>query len=180
MELVYKKPVTKAPQRDAKTGRFLPGYKPWNNGKKGVKVGGVETQFKPGHLPHNTKFDGCISSRYHKKEGYSYLYIRLSSGMWQLYHRYLYEQHNGTIPGGCIVYFKDGNTMNCAIENLGCMSRAENALRNNNRKKASESLKKTWHRTKLRYKIGLPPRTKWGERMERKLTNTHRYETIRS
>ncbi len=50
--------------------------------------------------------------------------------VWPLYQRYVWEQHNGPIPSRHLVVFKDGNKQNCAIENLECISMAENARRN--------------------------------------------------
>jgi hypothetical protein len=41
-----------------------------------------------------------------------------------------WQQHNGPVPQGKIVCFKDHNTLNCSIENLMLLSRAENMQRN--------------------------------------------------
>lgn len=49
-----------------------------------------------------------------------YWYIKHGYGM-VAYHRYLWEQHNGSIPAGYKVYFKDGNQLNCRIDNLECL-----------------------------------------------------------
>ena len=45
--------------------------------------------------------------------------------MWKPYHRHIWEQHNGPIPEGMIVTFKDQNPMNCDIENLMLVTRGE-------------------------------------------------------
>lgn len=39
-------------------------------------------------------------------------------GKWVSYSRHVWEQHNGKIPRGMHIYFKDGNQENCKIENL--------------------------------------------------------------
>lgn len=37
--------------------------------------------------------------------------------------------HNGVIPNGYVVRFKNGNTIDCRIDNLELVSRAEHATR---------------------------------------------------
>lgn len=108
--------------------RYQKGHTPFNKGMKGVYFGGEETQFKKGQLPHNTKYDGAISERPHKKG--TYLYIRVEKAKWQLLHRYVWEQHNPPIQKGEIVAFKDGNYKNCDISNLFLISRKDNMKRN--------------------------------------------------
>jgi hypothetical protein len=41
------------------------------------------------------------------------------------YARYLWEQANGPIPKGYCVCFKDGNSLNCELSNLQCITRQE-------------------------------------------------------
>jgi hypothetical protein len=100
-----------------KDGRFKKGSKPWNTGIKGLQIGGTETQFKKGSLPHNTKEDGAISIRI-DKGGRDYKWIRVSLGKWEMLHVYTWKQHNGKVIHGHIITFKDGDRMNCSIENL--------------------------------------------------------------
>jgi len=109
-------------------GRFSRGHTPWNKGKKGILIGGVETQFKPGNKPHNTKFDGCITKRFHK--GVPYLKIRICEKKWEYLHRHIWVEANGAIPDKHIVVFKDKNPLNCVLDNLECISLAENMRRN--------------------------------------------------
>jgi len=52
------------------------------------------------------------------------------NGKFRHYHRYLWEQANGKVPKGYNVVFKDGDTMNCVLENLECISDREIQLRN--------------------------------------------------
>ncbi len=124
-----------------KKAQFNKGLIPWNKGLKGIRMS-PRTEFKKGHVPWNTKFDGCITIR--DKNRKPYKYIRVSSGKWVLYHRWLWEQHNGPIPQGFMVGFKNGNTLDVRIENLMLISRAENVQRNRNNEKASKTLKKVW------------------------------------
>lgn len=116
--------------------RFKKGQNTWNKGKKiseYLKPEVLErmkpTMFKKGQLPHNTLQDGVISTRKHIR-GQIYQYIRVGLGKWVLYQRHLWEQAYGKIPDGHIVRFKDGNYLNTALENLECISKAENAIRN--------------------------------------------------
>lgn len=117
--------------------RFKPGHKPWNKGKKGLQHGGIETQFKKGNRPHNTKEDGSISIRTDSK-GFKYKYIRISLGKWVELHRHIWIQHNGPIPEGHIIVFKDGDSMNCKIENLEMITYEENMARNTIRRYPDE------------------------------------------
>lgn len=104
--------------------RFKPGHKAWNKGMKGLQIGGHETQFKPGRLPHNTKHDGAISVR----DGYKY--IRISKAVWVPLHRHVWEQKHGPIPEGMNLIFKDKNRMNCDLDNLELLSNKELMQRN--------------------------------------------------
>lgn len=115
----------------AKT-RYPKGHKPANKGKKmpeELKEKVSHTFFKKGNKPHNSKYDGAITLRKDKR-GVKYAHIRLSKAKWEMLHRYLWELHNGPIPKGKIVAFKDGNASNCIIDNLYLITREENMKRN--------------------------------------------------
>lgn len=111
---------------------FKKGQIPFNKGLKQKDFFSKEaiaksklTRFKKGRLPHNAKEDGLIMPR-KDKSGKTYLYIRESLGVWKLYHRTVWEKHNGKLKRNEVVRFKDGNQTNCAIENLFVISMAEN------------------------------------------------------
>ena len=109
------------------------GHVPANKGKKmpnEIKEKIKHTFFKKGHKPHNAKIDGYISKRLDKRNGRTYLYIRISEGKWEEYHRYVWEKQNGKIPAGMNLIFKDGNTLNCNIDNLELLTNAELMKRN--------------------------------------------------
>lgn len=113
--------------------RFQKGYIPANKGKKMSRHQyelASRTMFKPGHLPFNTKKDGDITVRGNYKRGQKYQYIRLSASKWKELHRYIWEQAYGSIPKGYNVIFKDGNIMNCNLENLELVSDKELMARN--------------------------------------------------
>lgn len=133
-------------ERVAKS-RFKKGHVPQNKGKKmpaEIRERVKHTFFQKGNLPHNTKSDGYISIRPHKRSGVSYKWIRVDEGNWQLYHRHVWEQKHGGIPDGYIVCFKNSDTLDCRLQNLFCISQADNARRNWNREKAAASMRKMW------------------------------------
>lgn len=146
-----------------KASQFKKGSTSFNKGlkqstfmtKKGIK-NSAKTRFKKGDLPHNTLPDGeQISVRHHKRTGVSYKFYRVKLSKWIPYHQHVWRKHNGPIPRGSIVVFKDGNTMNCELSNLELITRKENALRNRHKfNQLPEELKKTIRLTnKLNQKI---------------------------
>tara|TARA_R110002020_G_scaffold318905_10_gene534575 strand:- start:5132 stop:5917 length:786 start_codon:yes stop_codon:yes gene_type:complete len=95
----------------------------WLSGKALKNV--QKTQFKKGHEPHNINYDGHERIT---KEGY--IEIRIRKGKYVLKHRHIWEQTNGKIPDKHILFFKDGNPLNCQIENLEIKSMRNNMLDN--------------------------------------------------
>ncbi len=128
-----------------KSTQFRKGHAPANKGlrRPGWGPGRMkDTQFKRGErrgvAAKNWRPIGTILS---DAEGYVRIKVREAehgkeptgfgnTKVWPLYQRYVWEQHNGPIPPKHLVMFKDGNRRNCAIENLECISMAENARRN--------------------------------------------------
>lgn len=118
--------------------RFKKGSVPPNKGIKGWYAPGCEKGwFKKGGDPPNTLYDGAITIRHNHKDRLSrpYKYIRISEAKWIPYHQYLWRKHFGEIPSKHIVVFKDGDTMNCVIENLELITMQENLNRNRNYEK---------------------------------------------
>jgi hypothetical protein len=103
--------------------QFKKGHKSWNKGLKGLQMGGAQTQFKAGGLPHNTKPIGYRSTR----DGY--LVEKTDKGF-EFVHWLLWRQHHGEIPKGLFVVFKDRNRLNVCIDNLELIDRSENMRRN--------------------------------------------------
>lgn len=87
------------------------------------------TQFKKGHLPHNTLQDFAVAKR-KDKSGITYLYIRVSLSEWVPLHRYIWEQANGPIREAHNIVFKDRNSLNCNLDNLEILSNAALLSRN--------------------------------------------------
>lgn len=117
---------------------FKKGNVSWNKGKKiGSSGQSVETQFKPGLLPHNTLADGVITVR-KDNGGHLWKWIRIGLARWKPLHRHLWEEAFGPIPDGMIVSFIDGNRLNCVIENLQLMTKKANYQRNSASTKLSD------------------------------------------
>ena len=115
-----------------KSTQFQKGQVPPNKGQKMSKdvYEKVEkTMFKKGNKPMNTQPIGTIHQR-KDTGGKMYLYIKLADSKWQLLNRYTWEQHNGPIPKGLIVVYKDGNYLNNDITNLMLLTKKENMARN--------------------------------------------------
>lgn len=141
----YRKGLAKTAEylNSPESGRRLKGYKgnattfrkgniPANKGKKmdeSLRAKVARTWFKSGHMPHNTRHDGHISAR-KDKTGRVYLHVRVELGKYILLHRHIWEQANGEIPPKHVVTFKDGDTMNCSIDNLELITMKENRRRN--------------------------------------------------
>jgi len=108
--------------------QFKKGNKPWNKGIKGLQIGGQETQFKKGNKPHNYR---PLGSKRIDKDGFTLIKVTENKpNNFVLYHRYLWEQHNGKIPKGYVVAFKDGNKSNICIDNLELITYEDNMKRN--------------------------------------------------
>ncbi len=118
-------------------GQFKKGNIPFTKGKKQTDYMSNEAiektkigHFRKGWQPRNTKFDGAESLRIEVGTQRKYLYIRLQRNKWVEKHRLIWEQEHGKIAPGYNIVFKDGNTLNCTIENLECISDAEIMARN--------------------------------------------------
>lgn len=111
-------------------GRFPKGHTPFNKGLKGLKgviVGGKETQFKSGHLPHNYKPVGT-----ERVNADGYVDIKIADpAKWRGKHLLVWEKHNGRpVPPGHVVIFGDGNRRNFDPDNLILVSRKQLATLN--------------------------------------------------
>ncbi|PIE50737.1 MAG: HNH endonuclease [Flavobacteriales bacterium] len=117
--------------------RFKKGQTPPNKGKKQTEYMSAEsiektksTRFKKGQTPHNALKDWQEVQR-KDSSGIPYIMIKVPGQRVLKYkHRWLWEKENGNIPKKHIICFKDGNTLNCVIENLECISMGENIRRN--------------------------------------------------
>lgn len=108
--------------------RFKPGNVAWNKGMKGLKIGGEATQFRKGNKPHTWVPVGTEQVR----DGYLWRKVTDHGGRfdWKQVHVMLWEQHNGPVPQGLILVFRDRNKQNIQLDNLELITRAENCRRN--------------------------------------------------
>lgn len=118
-----------------KAYRFKKGQVPWNKGKPHPARGrSAETQFKPGTLQGRAaEIAQPIGAERLSKDGY--LERKVNNDLpfqkrWRAVHILVWEEANGPLPEGHCVVFRDGNKQNVALENLECISRAENMRRN--------------------------------------------------
>lgn len=110
--------------------RFKKGSIPPNKGKKmspEIYEKVKETMFKKGNSPVNHRE---VGSERINVDGYIEIKVA-EPNRWRLKHRLIWEQHNGIIPEGCNVQFKNHNTLDCRIENLYLISKSEQ-MRNEN------------------------------------------------
>lgn len=153
--------------------RFQKGQVPMNKGKREHEFRSKEacarcakTQFKPGQRPHNTKPVG-----YERITDDGYILIKVSMDYKMvLKHRWVWEQAHGAIPEGYNIMFRDGNRLNCSLDNLELVSRGEAARRQvksetpEQRRKRVErcmvSRNKTIRMDKIRLHWGMEPKSK--------------------
>lgn len=111
---------------------------------------GVCTKYKKGNIPANTGKHGLAPEAFYRntwRKGHvtwnkavvgaetvttdGYVKVKIAQpNVWAFKHTLIWEKENGKVPEGFIVVFKDGNKLNCTIENLDLISRAENAVIN--------------------------------------------------
>lgn len=137
MRLLGLRPPPETMERFKLESRIQPGATPPNKGKKWndfmspeAQAKSRQTTFKKGNLPPNTKYDGALSVRTDLDAGRAYIHIRLAKAKWQMLHVYTWEQTNGAVPEGHIIVFKDGDNTNVVLENLECITLADNMRRN--------------------------------------------------
>ncbi|MGO1500804.1 MAG: HNH endonuclease signature motif containing protein [Marinobacter sp.] len=117
-----------------KPGCFKKGGTSWNKGIH-FNSGGrsVQTRFKSGAVPANQLPVGAeVVDNY----GYRKRKVRDDAPKgkgyqnWKFVHVIVWEQHNGPLPKGRIVRFRDSNIENLAPGNLVDLSRGENCVIN--------------------------------------------------
>lgn len=113
---------------------FKKGIIPHNKGKKmdeeSLKIMS-KTFFQKRHIPHNALPPFSEVKRLDKRCNRLYIYIKLpNERKLVVKHQYLWKSVHGEIPKGHKVVFKDGNTLNCVIDNLELVSNAELMVRN--------------------------------------------------
>lgn len=124
--------------RSGVTGWYQKGHAPGNKGKKLEEYVGEEraaelkkrmapTQFKKGERPMNELPVGTISV----VNGYKVRKRSMTGTQWErweMLHRAVWEEHNGPIPKGMVITFKDCDPMNCDISNLMMITKGQNVI----------------------------------------------------
>lgn len=114
-------------KKNTNSGRFKIGQEPPNKGKKLAPTTYEKiknTMFKKGNIPPNTKPDG-----YESIDSKGYIKVH-HNGRMRLKHRVIWESVNGKMPANCVIIFINGDNRDFRIENLECITRAENMKRN--------------------------------------------------
>lgn len=104
--------------------RFPNGHIPGNKGRKiSAETYAMmsRTMFKKGNVPHNHRE---VGSERINVDGYIEVKVA-EPGKWMVKHRIIWEQHNGPIPPGYNVQFKNHNPLDCRIDNLYLISKSE-------------------------------------------------------
>lgn len=137
MGLVIPKEILK---KRVKANYIKKGATPPNKGKKQAEYMAPEviartaaTRFKKGNVPPQKLPEGAITIRHgHKNRGAKpQKYIHLGIGQKSMpLQRYNWIQKHGPIPSGHVIRFKDGDTMNCEVDNLEMITMKENRIRN--------------------------------------------------
>lgn len=109
--------------------RFQAGHTTWNKGMKGLQLSNEKNRFKKGHMPHNWNPVG------HERLHDGYLQRKMTDTRntrrdYVFVHKMLWIAHYGPVPKDHCVVFRDKNRQNIVIENLECISRAEQMRRN--------------------------------------------------
>lgn len=114
--------------QSGRTGQFEKGQESWNKGQKGINTGGEKGWFKSGAVPLNIKplgservnVDGYVEIKVDEPNPYTG-----HSTRYRPKHQVVWESEHGPIPDGHVVIFKDNNKLNCDIDNLKLVSRAQ-------------------------------------------------------
>ena len=112
---------------------FKKGHTPQNKGKEvspELREKLIITGYKKGHIPHNA-YDDWKEVIRTDAENYKYWKIKIPGEKKLKYkHIWIWETINGPVEKGYNIIFKDGNQLNCTIENLECISNIDLMKRN--------------------------------------------------
>ena len=158
---------------------FKKGHVPYNKGKKWryymseeAQENSRRTQYKKGVCrDDNPRKRSAGYECLRSVKGRQCWWIKPDDGrMMMPKHRYIWEKAFGPIPKGHCVLFKDGDTLNCRLENLYLISRGKQLRKNFDelpierkaeaRAKQQATRNKSIRADRLRIKWGLEPRGK--------------------
>lgn len=120
----------------SKESLFHKGHETHNKGKRQEDYMSIEAiersksgRYKKGRKPHNTKYNGAVTIR-REKGCRPVKWIRTAEAEWKPLHYHLWEQAYGDVEEGKILKFKNGDTLDCRLENLESVDRIAHMLRN--------------------------------------------------
>ena len=113
-----------------KLGQFIKGLIPWNKNKKDFRPS-PETEFKAGPEHTGEKHPSWKGGEQFSKS--DCVHVWTGNKQRKRRPRLIWEEQNGPIPEGHVVYHIDGNKNNDDISNLEVISRAELVKRNHNK-----------------------------------------------
>lgn len=117
---------------------FKKGAKPWNKGKKGLRLS-PETEFKKGCKSNRIMPIGSETVR-KCTNGKLRAFVKVANpSEWRERAKVNWEKVNGPLPKGLVIHHKDRNELNDAPENLEALTRAEHI---NEHRKELEDAKK--------------------------------------
>lgn len=106
---------------------WAPGRMAVNQFKPGVRAGIAAKNWMP--IGTINLVDGYLRIKVREAlpgEAYGYGNTRV----WPLLQRHVWQQAHGPVPSNHVIVFRDGNTQNCDLSNLECISRPELMKRN--------------------------------------------------
>ncbi|MBD3611008.1 MAG: HNH endonuclease [Hydrogenovibrio crunogenus] len=112
--------------KSGRNGQFAKGTQPWNTGTKGV------CKANSGSFTGNSRPDNKVPighQRVDAKNGYIWEKVE-HPNKFRLKHQLVWEEQNGKIPDGMVLWFIDGNRQNCVISNLELIKKTEQLRRN--------------------------------------------------
>lgn len=110
------------------TGYFPKGHTPQNKGRKGYCAPGCEKGwFQKGQRSWN---HAEVGDEAWTTDGY--LKVKIAEpNIWKHKHVLEWEKHNGKVPEGFMLTFRNGDHADCSVENLTLITKAENSIMNN-------------------------------------------------
>ena len=120
--------------------RFPKGHVPPQKGKKANEktIAALSKYWYPkGHEPHNIRPD-----HYERVNVEGYIEYRVARGKYVMKHRHIWKEAGRNVPKGYVVGFKDGNRLNCQLDNLHLVHRRD-IMAQNSIHRLPEELKDT-------------------------------------
>lgn len=135
-------------------GAFKKGLIPWNKGMKGLRFSPA-TEFKKGNIPQTYVPVGTVTLRdQHNGSPRKQAFIKVGEpNVWKSRALIVWEEYNGPLEKGLLLYHADNDSLNDDIGNLEAITRAENLARNRPRidqMKRSKSMKRSWAKRRAR------------------------------